>query len=450
MAGGGRWAETAGSNDATGSFLHHRAQPEPGRINQMDLFSALVIGRETLLGHGNAISAVADNISNSNTTGFKSQRPEFNNLLAEGEGSLYGAPLASGNGSFLDSLTTMLDQGALEATGRDLDFAIDGRGYFVVQEGTDNNVYTRAGNFSVDPDGNLVTADGLPILGFTAASPETLVPLNLSGVGASATPTTTGAISGNLDARAEVTAVPANAASFIELSAESTFSTPIQITDSLGASHSVAIHFFRNEGLNWTVAAYVDGEETGGTPGVPVSVGTTTLAFDGTGAQTATGAVLNIATAWVNGANASAVAMDLSKMVQYASASSINSITTDGNGAGDLVGFEVDGAGNLLGSLSNGDTALIGTIAVADFVNAAGLDRIGDSKFAESLTSGAADFGAALTEGRGSLKIKQLEGSNVDQATEFVKVIQYQRAYQAGAQVIQTASELIDKTLQIA
>src|SRR5689334_18599800 len=115
--------------------------------------TGLFTGREALISEGGAIANVADNLANLNTTAFKSGRSEFANLLAASEGSLYGSELDPGNGAQINAVTTRFDkQGTFDFTDRALDAAIDGKGFFVASDGTDN-FYTRAGNFGVDPNG---------------------------------------------------------------------------------------------------------------------------------------------------------------------------------------------------------------------------------------------------------------------------------------------------------
>jgi len=126
----------------------------------MGLFSGLYIGRESLMSHGNAMASIANNIANVNTTGYKGERAEFMDLFAGGSGSLYGSSLASGNGSKIDSISMETSSGVIEDTGRDLDAAISGNGFFVVSDGT-TQYYTRAGNFTLDADGYLRTQDGM-------------------------------------------------------------------------------------------------------------------------------------------------------------------------------------------------------------------------------------------------------------------------------------------------
>lgn len=122
--------------------------------------TALYSGREALITEGAAIASVADNLANANTPGFKTARSEFANLLADSEGSLYGSTEDPGNGVQVDNLRVLHDkQGSINFTDQGLDLAIQGGGYFVTSKGTET-FYTRAGNFQVDKDGNLVTSNG--------------------------------------------------------------------------------------------------------------------------------------------------------------------------------------------------------------------------------------------------------------------------------------------------
>lgn len=416
----------------------------------MDLFSGLFIGKESLLAHGAAMATAADNIANSNTVGFKEQRTDFANLVADSIGGLYSSPLNVGSGVKADQITTVHNQGTLEETDRSLDFAINGVGYFVATDGV-NQYYTRAGNFFADADGNLVTTDGYSVLGYTAASPTTPTTLNLSNAVANASPTTTVTISGNLDARAQTIVPPTNPATFRAIETDSSFSNAVRVIDSLGTAHDVSLFFFKTGTLAYTVQAFVDGGEVGGVAGTPVQVGTSQIAFQSTGQQAAGAAsALNLAINWGNGAAASAVAVDTSGITGFSSLSSFNSLTSDGVQIGTLVGTVVDDNGVISAQLSSGQTVEIGTLALARFRNPNGLRKVGDNDFVEGDTSGTALVGTANSDGRGEIKAESLENSTVDLASQFINIMRYQRGYQAGSQVLQTISQMLNTTMQIA
>ncbi len=417
----------------------------------MDLLSSLIVGRESLLTHGTAMSVVADNLANSNTPGFKTQRAEFSHLLTEGLGSLFGSPMNAGEGVILSDIKDIHTQGPIDFTDRSLDVAVSGEGFFILNDGTDT-YYTRAGNFSTNGTGNVVASSGENVMGFTTASPTTLVPLNTTSVTQSATPTTTVGLTGNLDATSPpVLTVPANPATYAELTPFASFQSSVAVIDSLGVTHDVGLYFFRTGPGTWTAQAYVDSGDVSEIPGAPTSLGETQITFSETGTQPPDAAVtLALSPAWANGAAAGSITVDLSDLTGFGSPSNFNTVTTDGNAAGSVSGVQIEENGNVVALLDNGSSISVGTIALATFPNTGGLDKVGDNRFRETTDSGAPVVGNPETSGRGSTLGGALELSTVDPANEFVNIISYQRAYQAGSQVISTASELLNTTIQIA
>ena len=128
--------------------------------------NSLLTGFSGLAAHQKMIEVVGNNLANLNTTGFKARRASFSDLFYEtvkgGSGGAAGViggsnPAQIGNGVKLSSVAVNFSQGGLETTGSELDFAIDGEGFFVVntQQGP---LYTRAGVFGIDQNGFLVDA----------------------------------------------------------------------------------------------------------------------------------------------------------------------------------------------------------------------------------------------------------------------------------------------------
>lgn len=420
----------------------------------MRLFSGLIIGREALMTQGAALATSADNIANSNTTGFKAQRTDFANLISDSEGSLFGSPLEVGNGVKAQSITTIHNQGPVEFTDRALDFAIKGEGYFVVSDGT-SQYYSRAGNFQTNADGVLTDILGNSVMGYTSQSPDALSVIDLDALASTAAATTAVEVTGNLDIRTPVTTPPVNPVNFRALEAASSFFNAVRAVDSLGAVHDVSLYFYHTannaDPLNFTVEAYVDGSETGGQAGVPTLIGTSQMNFlaDGSQAQGA-GSVIAATVPWSNGSAPGAFNINLSSFTSFGNRSFLNSVARDGLSAGTVVGTVIEKNGDLYARLDSGERVLIGTLAIADFANVNGLDKVGDNNFVESFDSGAANIGKPLAEGRGEIQGEALESSTVDLAGEFVNIMKFQRGYQAGSQVIQTVNELLNTTLQIA
>lgn len=425
------------------------------------LLTGIYAGRESLITHGTGLSVVSDNIANGSTTAFKSTRMEFGELLTESAGSLYGAPESTGNGVKVDAQTTFHSiQGALEFTGRELDVAIQGRGYFVLGQGTDTK-YSRAGNFVADIDGNIQAQSGESVLGFTAESPDVPVPLSLQAAGGDAEATTDISITGNLaadDPLVDADALAAGFDNFNDLNLNTQFRSSIQVVDSLGTQQDVSLHYFHTgpanpgEPLTWQVQAYVDSEQVGGEAGTPSLIGTATLTFDGQGnLQNPDAATLNLQNvAWANGSAPGNVAIALGNFTGFSGSSSISGINSNGVVSGDVETIRFESNGTVTAILTNGEETPIGQLAIATFANPNGLERSGNNNFLETPDSGTADIGTAQSDGRGVVNGGALESSIVDPANEFITMIRYQRGYQASSSVVQTLSEILNQTIQIA
>ncbi len=419
----------------------------------MGLFTGIHIGKEAMSTHAFALNTVSNNLANMNTPGYKTDRPEFETLLADSMGSLLEDPTGSGNGVRPTDASMILTQGTIDATGRDLDLAVDGNGYFIVRNangGKPIDLFTRAGNFETDPEGNIVTKSGEQVLGYTTASPTTPVPINIRNVTTSATPSANVAITGNLNSGAALGTVPAGGATFTQISAAAEFRNSISLTDSLGAAHNVSLFFYHTGPTAWTAQAYVDGAETGGTAGTPVLVGTSTITTDNTGAQAAGATPMTINAAWNNGAAAQTTTLDTSGMTGFSSPSNVGSVTNDGVPNGAVSSISVGTDGSILASLTNGQTVTIAQLALAGFNNPGGLTKLTNNNFGAGSATGEQITGKPETSGFGRIRGASLELSNVDPATQFIDLIQYQRGYQAGSQVVSTFNEIIRTTLQLA
>jgi flagellar hook protein FlgE len=418
----------------------------------MRLESALYASREGLQSHGNALSVVGDNVANTSTTGFKKTRAEFADIFADtaSENSI-------GSGAMISKTRTLFEGGVLEGTNRSLDFGIDGGGFFVLQEGAET-LYSRAGAFSINQDGLLVDADGRTVMGL-AADGTTLNTINMLNTGSAAVATTQIAISGNLNSSDPIGTLPVAPTSWSDIteSGAASFIQNINLYDSLGNSRSVTLAFAKSDASsrNWSVQAYIDGEDvTGGTAGQPVSLGTLsnyTFGEDGTiPAEAVTSAALTLSNiSFSNGAAAGNVTIDLSNFTQYASGSTVNSISNNGQGTGEASGYEVTSSGEIVAVLDSGARKTLATLALAKFVNQDGLIREGSSLFDEGDGVGARTIATANSSGLGQVQSGALELSNVDISEEFVDLIMYQRGYQASSQTLNAASALIRETLQL-
>ena len=146
------------------------------------------------------VEVISNNIANMNTIGFKRQRAEFQDLLYQNvermgsqtsdAGTVVPTGIQIGSGVKTGSVYRIRDQGSLTQTGNQLDLAVNGRGLFEVQLPTGETAYTRAGNFSVDDTGNIVTTDGYTVM------PKTTIPQNATQITISATGQVQAAIPG--------------------------------------------------------------------------------------------------------------------------------------------------------------------------------------------------------------------------------------------------------------
>ena len=414
----------------------------------MDLLTGLNIGQQTLVTHATALDTVADNLANLNTPGFKSDRVDFADIFAESLGGLFGELLPTGNGVLSLGISTSHElQGSLDATGRPLDAAIEGNGFFVLNDGT-NTFYTRAGNFTTDSLGNIVSVTAENLMGFTTASPTTLVPLTVNGIGTGGTASSTIGLQGNLDASSALTTVPGTSTGSA-LSTAASFQSSLTLIDSLGQRHEAGLFFFHTNASNWTLQIYADGAEVGGTAGQATLLGSGNISFDGAGSQGGSVNTVSISPSWSNGATAGQVSVDIGALTGFAESSSLRSISGDGSPAGNVVQVSINNDGNVVASLDTGDEVVVGQVALATFTATDELDKIGDNKFVETADSGAASVGTVETASRGAIVGEALENSNVDPSTEFVNLIKFQRGYQSGARVLSTFSDLYDKTLEL-
>jgi flagellar hook protein FlgE len=414
------------------------------------VFSASLSG---LNANQQALSVIGNNLANINTVGFKSSSVEFSDLVSASVGGSGANPMQVGFGTTISQINPNFKQGGIESTGVPTNAAIQGAGFFVI--GTaDERAYTRAGDFSFDANGRLVTSDGLPVQGYTQLDPVTgqIIssgqPTNIvvpPGVLRPPTATTQFANVSNLHANAVV---------------GQTFTSSVQIYDSIGIPH-VLTNTYTNTGPGeWDYSIAVPGVEITGDPTDPPSVlKAGTLTFDANGILgTVDGAaaadVAIDGPAWNDGATATDLtwalfdATNVATLTGYSSPSATSSITQNGIAAASITSITIDPSGRIMASVGAGKTA-VGQLAIANFNNPVGLVKLGSNMYGENQSAGVPNIGAAGTGGRGTLIGSALEQSNVDIATEFSNMILAQRGYQANSKGITVADELFVTTLQM-
>lgn len=410
----------------------------------MPSFSTALSG---LNAESQALSVISNNLANLNTVAFKAQSPDFQDLFYQQIGSSGdGDPVQIGVGTTVGAISSDFTQGSIESTGVATDVAIQGNG-FLVEDNNGLQEYTRAGDLSVGANGQLMTSDGGEVLGYEAVngviSPsQVLGPLSVaSGQISPPNPTGNVQINMNLDSAGGV---------------GSTFSTPVTVTDAQGNSHVLTFNFTNTAANTWTYAITIPAADVGAT-GNPVSIGTGTLDFNGSGVLTApTGNVTGLKiTGFADGASNLTFNWDLYDasgnplVTQVASPSAASSTEQDGYSSGTLTSFNIQSDGTIQGIFSNGQTLALGQIALASFANVQGLVRNGSNDDLASLASGSANIGAPATGGRGTIAGGSLEESNVDIATEFANLILAERGYQANAKTVTTFDEVTQTAINM-
>ncbi|HYE25101.1 MAG TPA: flagellar hook protein FlgE [Clostridia bacterium] len=410
----------------------------------MPLFSIPLSG---LTASSTALSAIANNLANLNTVGYKQTRATFRDLFYQSIGSSgSGNPIQIGAGAAVGSLSTVFYGGNVESTGVPTDVAIMGDGFFVVEKDGARQ-FTRAGNFKTGPDGWLMTDDGQLVMGYPASngavsSGTAIGPLQVGkGIVSPPSATTTMKLQANLDAGAAV---------------GEKFSTPMTVYDSLGAEHALTFQFTKTDANEWNYSVLIPAADTGAT-GNPVQLASGTLTFDSNGRLTTPAAdVTGIAiTGLANGAGDLSLTWRIfgdngaSFLTQRASPSNASLPEQDGCESGTLSDFSIGNDGVIQGAFSNGKGMVLGQVALASFANMQGLTRMGRNCFSPTLASGEPSIGAPGTGGRGTLAGGALEPSNVDIAQEFAQMILAQRGFQANARAITTFDELAQETINL-
>lgn len=422
----------------------------------MRLESAVFASREGLNSHGQAIAVVGDNISNANTTGYKTSRVEFSDLLSGGMDADLNACIdgGGGNGARVSAIKQLHEVGVIEQTNRGLDAGIEGGGFFIATDG-ERQYYTRAGNFIIDEGGYLSTAAGLNVLGYAPGTNTGLITLNMVKLESTGAPTTNVEVVGNLDSRS--TAGPDQMLDVLapeELRQRADYTTELRVYDSLGTPHNLVLAFKKTGLGTWSTRVYAKGEEVAGkNPGTWVEIGDPkTLEFPSTGVMSDAqkdAAVVTCNPTWLNGAAAKDFTINLGGYSQFAAVSITNSINSDGRGSGNISGYEINDNGEVFGLLDSGSREQLGTIALASFPNLSGLKRAGDASFLAEDQAGQMNDGVPGTAEFGKLRTKALERSTVDIADQFVNLVVYQRGYQASSQALNAANELLRDTLAL-
>ena len=461
------------------------------------MMRSLYAGVSGLQNHQTRMDVIGNNISNVNTTGFKRGRVDFQDMISQ---QISGAsrpteevggvnPKEVGLGMSVAAIDTIFTQGNLQSTGVSTDIAIQGNGFFVMKNG-DQTYYTRAGVFGVDSNGTLVNpANGLRVQGWMAEQINGTTILQTSAtpgdltipVGQKDPPKATENVRFKCNLNKNMPEIPENPTE--EQVRQGTWSTEMDIYDTYGNAHELQMNFSKVPGNpnQWTVTMQIDPDAASDTEtrvGFNTTDGVTntyTLNFDNMGTlQSITDSAGNVSNAdghiilqaSFNVADSNpdengnpyrqTFNLDLGEIgsmentiTQSASSSSTKGYYQDGYKLGYLDNFKIDQSGIITGVYSNGSTRTIGQLAMASFTNQGGLEKKGDTMFAESINSGMADIGTARVAGKGSFLAGTLEMSNVDLTEQFTDMITTQRGFESNAKTIQTGDSMLETVINL-
>jgi flagellar hook protein FlgE len=403
------------------------------------------------------LSVVGNNLANVNTVGYKSQSVAFQDLfyqtLSQGSQDVTGQsgtdPIQVGLGVSVGGVSSNFAVGSLEQTGRNLDLALQGNGFFVMNNGI-QNVYTRAGSFDISSNGFLVDpTSGNKVQRFgnvgetgavtfqTPGDDDIKVPMG-AGIPAQATGNVT--FQGNLDSADAI---------------GGTFSTSIQVFDTQGTGHSLTALFTKTSASpdTYSISLSVSGGDVNGSA-TPAVVGAVSFNANGSLQGPATLSGINLSFSPSLPAN-QAISLKLGTvgqfngLTQFGNTASAAAVSQDGSAAGALTSISVAQDGTVQGEFSNGNTLAIAQIAVAAFANTGGLQRVGSNAYGITPNSGPPVVGAAGSGDLGAIQSGSLEQSNVDVSQEFTNLIVAQRAFQVNARAITTTDQTTQSLIAI-
>ena len=417
----------------------------------MSIFGAMFSGVTGLNANSQALSMIADNIANVNTIGYKGSHAQFSTLVTRAAtvntytpGGVQSRPIQG-----IDR------QGLLQSSPSEMDIAIAGQGFFVVNEAAsptlgNEYLFTRAGSFAPDKNGDLVNSAGYYLQGWPLTNGTTL-PTNtttltnvqtvdVAGQNGTATVTQNVGLGLNLPSTAAV---------------GDSFSATVQIFDALGNAQDLDVQFTKTAVNSWSITVQDPILASTGAVSGTVTPVARSITFNGDGTpNTITFPDIDI-TGWTTGASNSTITFDVGTanqndgVTQLAGEFSITSIDQDGSRVGQFVGITISEDGTVTALFDNGKQRPIYMLPIALFPNPNGLGAVSGNAYRQTDRSGSLLLQQANTGGTGTVVSSALESSTVDLAEEFTKLITTQRAYSASARIITTADEMLEELIRL-
>ena len=414
------------------------------------MFTSFSTALSALSAHSTAVDVVGNNLANLNTTGYKTSVVSFRDLVTQSIGAGLGETQV-GFGTGRPFTTRHFSQGAIQSSSGVLDAAIQGDGFFVLRDNSNAMLFARAGNFRVDNFGNLMTQTGEKVQGWSenaAGIVNTNGPIGdiVVPVGALKPPIPTTAVSMDLNLNSSTPE-------------DGTFSTPIEVVDTLGYTHILTAKFTKGaDPGEWTYSVTIPGGDVGSTDAA-VELVAGSVTFDENGRMTAPPPDTPTVDIGVTGLVSGAADMSLTwsfynsagspRMTQYNAQSAVSANAQNGSPAAALTRVGIADGGLIVAQYSNGEQRTVARLAIAAIRNPESLIAVGNNNFQASGRTALPAVGLPESGGRGKIVGGALESSTVDIAREFTNLIVYQRGYQANSRVITTVDELSQETINL-
>jgi flagellar hook protein FlgE len=431
----------------------------------MSLFGALNTSVSGLSAQSSAFGNISDNVANSQTVGFKAVDTSFIDYLTTSTAQQNEPGAVITRPAYTNNV-----QGTITQSNDPLAMAIAGQGFFAVSEqngtvpgSTDptfspQTYYTRAGDFQMDKSGYLVNSAGEYLQGWNVdpttgiANQSQLAPIQVTQTQFNPVATSAVSLSANLPTT---------------VAAGTPVSSQVDVYDSLGNSHTVTLNWTQSAANDWTVsltspdatpATIGSAEVQFGTNGVAAgtigSFGTVSGGVTAAGFSANAPANLTLNTNFGSGAQTITLNMgnfgQANGVTQFAGNTySLRNITQNGVPPGSFTGITMTTAGDVVANYNNGQSQTVAQVPVITFAAPDALQRQNGQAFTATTDSGNAIAQSANTNGAGGLVTGSVEGSNVDIATEFSKLIVAQQAYGANAKMLTTAQQLLQTTIDM-
>lgn len=411
----------------------------------MGLYGVMTTSISGMSVQADRMGTVADNIANVNTTGYKRASTEFSTLVPETRLVQY-----TPGSVFTHVRRGISEQGDLSYTRSTTDLAINGDGFFMVQNSDGTPYLTRAGSFLPNENGELVNAGGFQLLGYNLASGNLSSIINSAAglevvgtadLGMKAVPSTTATFQTNYPAAASVTA-SANLPSANATSSTYAGKTSVVTYDNLGNEVLLDIYSAKTAANTWQLAVYdhSGASSTGGFPYASAALATQTMSFDGTTGQMTSSSPTSISLTVPNGA---ALTINLKNSSQLAADYGVQSAKVDGNPPAAVDHLEISKQGIVTAVYATGTRVDAYKIPLATVASPDNLSVSAGNVFSVNKDSGDLQLGLAGSS-LGSIVSGALEKPTVDLASELTTMVESQRSYTANSKVFQTGAELLD------